>query len=41
MRWKRPVRAGTDIDRSGESRLSVKKSIRISGRRREEMVVGD
>ena len=40
MRWYRPLRAGTARERSPVLMLSVKKSIRISGRRREEMVSG-
>ena len=41
MRWKRPVRAGTEMERSDVERESVKKSKSISGRRREEMVSVD
>ena len=41
MRWKRPVRAGTERERSDVDRESVKKSRRISGRRREEIVSVD
>ena len=42
MSWKRPWRAGTARERSGgqSERQSVKKSIRISGRLREERTVG-
>jgi hypothetical protein len=41
MRWNNPVRAGTESERSERLRLSVKKSMSISGRRKEDMTVGD
>lgn len=42
MSWKRPWRAGTASERSGglRERQSVKKSMSISGRRREERTLG-